>query len=165
MSPTYLTIFAVLGWLLTLYFGFYRYRQYVWSRRKVQYDLFTRINQRSDRIFLSLNVMLSLPRKGPKGQAKFAGLCLKYLEGIQEKMLLASDTQLPRKLAVFWLRGILRELAQLDRQDANALQYLMDFASEFSIAHREFECLLAYRKSSNASSIEQLLDTLTKHTI
>ncbi|PHI19700.1 hypothetical protein CEQ90_11670 [Lewinellaceae bacterium SD302] len=161
MTPTHLTILAVLGWSLTLYFGFYRYRQYVWSRRKVQYDLFTRINQRSDRLFLSLNIMLALPRKGAKGQAKFAGLRHKYLEGIREKTILLASTQLPEELAVFWLRGILAELDQLDQRDDQFLRKLNDYATRHRIAQRELGLLLDYRQQDNAPGIEQLLGSMT----
>lgn len=133
MTDNYLLLLAVLGWALTIYFGFYRYRQYVWTRRKTQYDLFTRINQRSDRLFLNLAVLLALPRKGAKGQAKFTALTQKYLESIEEKIILIKDTQLPEKLAVFWLKGILNELDQLRKTDPQFLQTLTASAQEIPI--------------------------------
>lgn len=161
MTNNFLLVFAILGWGLTIYFGFFRYRQYVWSRKKVQYDLFTRINQRSDRLYLSLSVLLVLPRKGDKGKAKFAALKHKYLEGIFEKIVLIRGAKLPEELALFWTKGIQTELSVLSDQDENFTASLRQQSEKFGWETAALELFLtAPQTRPNQDASERILEQL-----
>lgn len=80
----YLLILAALGWAISLYFGFFRYRQYVWSRNKVRYDLLQKIDrQRSDLAAkLLLFCEISTPAKPRK--ARLRSLLRRYFATLQQ---------------------------------------------------------------------------------
>lgn len=117
LDPTFLLVLAALGWGLSIYFGFFRLRQYQWTRRKVELDLFTRLNRRGEQLFLRVTTLTSIKGKNPKIAAKRRGVLIKYLEGIEEKLLLIRDRAISPDLAGHWLRALQRELAVLYEQD------------------------------------------------
>ncbi|MEM9836549.1 MAG: hypothetical protein AAF828_08610 [Bacteroidota bacterium] len=143
MQDPYLFIFALLGWGLTLYFGFFRYRQYQWTRRKVQYDLFTKINQRSDQLFLKVTTLSVIRDQNEKVTAKHQGVLHKYLEGWCEKILLIRSEMVPQDVALFWLNGMVRELQILGQQHPELPTELAQQIGEVATSELDFEPLFA----------------------
>lgn len=80
----YLLLLAALGWLLSLYFGFFRYRQFIWSRNKVRYDLLLKIDQRRANLASKLLVLLELEKKDRRNTARISGLLRRYLELLRQ---------------------------------------------------------------------------------
>lgn len=134
MESPYLIILALLGWGLSLYFGFFRYRQFQWTRKKVQYDLFTRINQRSDQLFLRVTALATLQQKNAKLKAKFRGVLHKYLEGWQEKIMMIQADTVNEKMARFWVDGMLNELTLLGEQQQELIHQLNETVNEEAIS-------------------------------
>ncbi len=71
---------AVLGWAVSIYFGFFRYRQYVWSRNKVRYDLFYKIDQRRANLAAKLRLFADLKKEGKPRIIRARSLFRRYLE-------------------------------------------------------------------------------------
>lgn len=130
MESPYLIILALLGWGLSLYFGFFRYRQFQWTRLKVQHDLFTRINQRSDQLFLRVTALATLQQKNAKLKAKFRGVLHKYLEGWQEKIMMINANTVNQRMADFWINGMLNELTLLSEQQPALISQLTETVNE-----------------------------------
>jgi len=74
----YLLIFAGLGWAVSLYFGFFRYRQYVWSRNKVRYDLMQKIDQRRSDLAAKLLMFCEISTAAKPRKARLRSLLRRY---------------------------------------------------------------------------------------
>ena len=125
-----LLLFAVAGWLLTVYFGFFRFKQYVWSRHKVSYDLFTRQNQRRQLLGNRLCRLCAVAKEGRGIDLKRRLAATAYLEQLRESSLLARQGIVTQAQINHWLDTILNQLASLDattlrvlRQSNAALPY------------------------------------------
>ena len=116
-SELYIIVLGSVGWLLTVYFGFYRFRQYQWARHKVQYDLFTKINQRSDTLFLRVTTLSGIKNRNEKLRARRHGVLVKYTEHLNEKVFLMQQRIVSPKIGTFWIQSMLNELRTLARQN------------------------------------------------
>lgn len=81
---TYLLTLAALGWVVSLYFGFFRYRQYIWSRNKVRYDLMHKIDQQRGDIAAKLLMFCEINTTDELPQAKRRFLLRRYLSLLQQ---------------------------------------------------------------------------------
>ncbi len=124
-AELYLVIFGTIGWLMTLYFGFFRYRHYAWAKKKVQFDLFTRVNQSNNNLFLKTTTLLSVKDKNNKTQAKSSGVLTKYFDHIVEKVFLIRAKVVDQKIAAHWIAGIRTDMDYLQRQDESVVQELL----------------------------------------
>ncbi|MEM7575344.1 MAG: hypothetical protein AAF433_20725 [Bacteroidota bacterium] len=155
-----LIIFASIGWLLSLYFGFFRFKQYQWSKRKVQVDLFARLNQNGRSLYWKLRTLNSISSRNDKLRIRQQGVLEKYLDHLAEKQLLLQRGMVNEEMGRYWLRGLLNELRQLQfDQDAvreqllkyslvsyhqtNWLETLLDASSGPALNPSEFSHLYA----------------------
>lgn len=155
-----LIIFASIGWLLSLYFGFFRFKQYQWSKRKVQVDLFARLNQNGRSLYWKLRTLNSISSRNDKLRIRQQGVLEKYLDHLAEKQLLLQGGMVNEEMGRYWLRGVLNELRQLQlEQDAvreqllkyslvsyhqtNWLKTLLDASSGPALTPLEFSHLYA----------------------
>ena len=84
-SPNfYLLILAALGWSVSLYFGFFRYRQYVWSRNKVRYDLLQKIDQRRADLASKLLMLLEISTSAKPRKPRIKALFRSYFSLLQQ---------------------------------------------------------------------------------
>jgi len=84
ISPNiYLVVLAALGWAVSLYFGFFRYRQYVWSRNKVRYDLLLKLDQRRSDLAARVLMVGELRTEARPRKARLAALHRRYVSVIQ----------------------------------------------------------------------------------
>jgi hypothetical protein len=81
---TYLLIFAALGWAVSLYFGFFRYRQYVWSRNKVRYDLMQKIDQRRVDLAAKLLMLCEISTPAKPRKPRLRSLLRRYFSLLQQ---------------------------------------------------------------------------------
>ena len=109
-----LFLFAVAGWLLTVYFGFFRFKQYVWSRHKVSYDLFTRQNQRRQSIANRLCRLAAVNREGKGIELKRQLAATAYLEQLRESSLLARRGIVTEEQTQHWVDTVVNQLAGMD---------------------------------------------------
>ncbi|MEL6276725.1 MAG: hypothetical protein AAFU03_16625 [Bacteroidota bacterium] len=150
-SEILLLLFATLGWVLTIYFGFFRFKHYQWAKKKVQYDLFTRINQKSDQLFIRTTTLSSIKGKNQKISAKRNGVLSKYLETIGEKLLLLRNEMIPSEVAQFWLKGIVNELCILREQDADFIAELRELQQHFGLGSEQVSHILAFVETTPLS--------------
>jgi len=80
----YLLILAALGWAVSLYFGFFRYRQYVWSRNKVRYDLMQKIDQRRSNLATKLMMFCEISTAAKPRKARLRSLLRRYFSLLQQ---------------------------------------------------------------------------------
>ena len=80
----YLLILAALGWAVSLYFGFFRYRQYVWSRNKVRYDLLQKIDQRRSDLAAKLLMFCTISTTAKPRKARLRALLRRYFSLLQQ---------------------------------------------------------------------------------
>jgi hypothetical protein len=80
----FLLVFAALGWAVSLYFGFFRYRQYVWSRNKVRYDLLQKIDQRRADLASKLLMFLEISTSAKPRKARITALFRRYFSLLQQ---------------------------------------------------------------------------------
>jgi hypothetical protein len=80
----YLLLLAALGWVVSLYFGFFRYRQYVWSRNKVRYDLLQKIDQRRADLATKLLMFLEISTSAKPRKARVKALFRRYFALLQQ---------------------------------------------------------------------------------
>lgn len=80
----FLLVLAALGWAVSLYFGFFRYRQYVWSRNKVRYDLMQRIDQRRADLASKLLMFLEISTSAKPRKARINALLNRYFSLLQQ---------------------------------------------------------------------------------
>ena len=77
-------IFAALGWAISLYFGFFRYRQYVWTRNKVRFDLMQKIDQRRDDLAAKLLMFCEISTAAKPRKARLRSLLRQYFSLLQQ---------------------------------------------------------------------------------
>jgi len=80
----YLLILAALGWAVSLYFGFFRYRQYVWSRNKVRYDLLQKIDQRRSDLAAKLLMVCEIRTDARPRKARLRALLRRYFSLLRQ---------------------------------------------------------------------------------
>jgi len=80
----YLLILAALGWAVSLYFGFFRYRQYVWSRNKVRYDLMQKIDQRRSDLAAKLLMFCEIRTDARPRKARLRALLRRYFSLLRQ---------------------------------------------------------------------------------
>lgn len=80
----YLLVFAALGWAVSLYFGFFRYRQYVWSRNKVRYDLMQKIDQRRSDLAAKLLMFCEISTAAKPRKARLRSMLRRYFSLLQQ---------------------------------------------------------------------------------
>lgn len=156
-SPSLQITFAILasvGTALTIYFGYFRYKHYIWAKKKVQYDIFVRINQHSTNYFLKVATLLQIRKKNPKLAAKGAAVLIKYTAQCQEKYLFIIQKVVSKEMALYWIQEMREEWQTLANIDAEIVRELETHFSRKSptlqtkwILHLEFE--------QNNHSIEQ----------
>ncbi|WP_273447121.1 hypothetical protein [Neolewinella agarilytica] len=112
----YLIILAGLGWLLSLYFGFFRYRQFVWSRNKVRYDLLLKVDQRRAELASKILLLTSLGADGKRAEARVASLTRRYFQLLLQIDYYQSTDGMDE--------GMLEHLRQLVRQDLTEISVL-----------------------------------------
>lgn len=112
----YLILLAGLGWLLSLYFGFFRYRQFVWSRNKVRYDLLLKVDQRRAELSSKLLLLIYLKGDGKRVEARIASLARRYFQLLLQIDYYESTDGMDE--------GMLQHLRQLIRQDLKEIRGL-----------------------------------------
>ena len=165
LSELYIIIFGSLGWLLTIYFGFYRFKQYQWAKRKVQYDLFTKINQSNYNLFLRATTLSGIKNGNEKIRAKRYGVLIKYVENMNEKVFLMRGRMVSPEIGFFWINGIINELRVLMQQDKHFLSELQDILDRKVIVSYPLQMLVdAVKKDDevSAGTIESLYTNLTQ---
>jgi hypothetical protein len=80
----YLLVLAALGWAVSLYFGFFRYRQYVWSRNKVRFDLMHKLDQRRSDIAAKLMMLCEISTSAKPRKARLRSLLRRYFSLLQQ---------------------------------------------------------------------------------
>jgi len=116
----YLILLAGLGWLLSLYFGFFRYRQFVWSRNKVRYDLLLKVDQRRAELASKLLLLTSLESDGKRAEARIASLARRYFQ-----LLLQIDYYQTTEGMDQGMLRYLRQLVQQDLKEISALRPML----------------------------------------
>ena len=106
MQTLYLIILAILGWGLTVYFGFFRLRQYQWTRLKVESDLFLKLNQRGGQLFLKLSNLSILSQKNDRLNVKYLTVKQAYIQLWREKIFLFNRGVVPKEVYTFWIWAI-----------------------------------------------------------
>lgn len=144
MDNLALIIFASIGWLLSLYFGFFRFKQYQWSKRKVQGDLFARLNHNGRMLYWKLRTLGKIQTRNHKLGTRHQAVLEKYLDHLAEKRLLLRQGMVAEEMGHYWLRSLLDELKALQTQNDGFRKQLLDFS------------LVSYQQSS---SLENLLET------
>ncbi len=124
-SELFLMILATVGTLFTIYFGYFRYKHFLWARNKVQYDVFVRINQHNTNYFLKVATLVRIRKKNPKLATKGAAVLLKYANQCQEKFLLIQEQAVNKKMALFWIEQMKEEWSTLAEIDQTALDELV----------------------------------------
>tara|TARA_R110002096_G_scaffold422373_2_gene628818 strand:- start:2467 stop:2973 length:507 start_codon:yes stop_codon:yes gene_type:complete len=155
-SEIFLIIFGAIGWLLSLYFGFFRFKQYVWAKSKVQYDLFTRINQKSNNLFLKATTLIPIQGKSEKVSAKIEGVWIKYLENFTEKVFLMRCEMAPKEIALFWVNGTINELQVFALQDKAVLTKLRNLSEQSCIISPSTIALFDFADSDTPITAERL---------
>ena len=123
-----LIIFASIGWLLSLYFGFFRFKQYQWSKRKVQGDLFARLNQNGRSLYWKLRTLGMIRSRNEKLRIRHQGVLEKYLDHQAEKQLLLSQGMVNEEMGRYWLRSLLDELRNLQMQNDLLREQLLEYS-------------------------------------
>ena len=165
LSELYIIVFGSVGWLLTIYFGFYRFRQYQWAKRKVQYDLFTKINQSSYHLFLRATTLSGIENKNEKVRAKRHGVLIKYVENMNEKVFLMRGRMVSPEIGSFWINGMINELRVLAQQDECFLAELQDILDGGVGTQYPLQALLEAVKSDrevSADTVGSLYTQLTQ---
>ena len=164
LSELYIIVFGSIGWLLTIYFGFYRFRQYQWAKRKVQYDLFTKINQSSYSLFLRATTLSGIQNKNGKIRAKRHGVLIKYVENMNEKVFLMRGRMVSPEIGAFWINGMLNELRVLVQQDESFLSELQGILDQEVIVNYPLPALLEVTKKGGEVSVQTVESLYTQLT-
>lgn len=138
MDNTSLLIFGLIGWGLSLYFGFFRFRQYQWTRKKVEGDLFARLNQNGRSLYWKLRALTPIKEKNAKLENRHAAVLEKYLDHWAEKRLLLQSGTISERMGKFWLRIWLDELRQLLLADRGMEKQLLEISS---VSYRQMPML------------------------
>ena len=125
MNELYWILFGVIGWSLSIYFGFFRFKQYQWTRKKLIFDLFARINQNNSALFIKVIRLIHVKKSqqpvllGPR-----YGVLLKYSDKLHEKLFLIRNNVVNRDIARYWIAEISKEIAVLARKDKRVVDEL-----------------------------------------
>ncbi|MEM9261197.1 MAG: hypothetical protein AAGA62_16275, partial [Bacteroidota bacterium] len=95
-----------------MYFGFFRYRQFVWSRNKVRYDLLLKIDQRRANLAAKLLVLLELEKKDRRNTARIRGLLRRYLELLRQIDFLRDQEIIDAPIQEHFRLGVKQDLRQ-----------------------------------------------------
>ena len=164
VGELYVIIVGSIGWLLTLYFGFYRFKQYQWAKRKVQYDLFTRTNQGSYHLFLRATTLSGIKNKDAKIQAKRHGVLIKYVEHMSEKIFLMRGGMVPQEIGIFWINGMINELHVLAQQDDHFLSEIYSMVDQKVVADHSLKIFLEVVKTGGDGASATAASLYTKLT-
>lgn len=161
----YFVLLGALGWALTLYFGFFRFKHYVWAKRKVQFDLFTKINQNNHNLFLKVMTLTSIKNANAKVSAKRQGVLIKYLENFHEKIFLMKSQLVSKEIGQFWINGMINELQILSNKDENFLQDLKVVYHKTNTPNNRLEPLFGViekAETTTPQALERLYQELIK---
>ncbi|MEL7159219.1 MAG: hypothetical protein AAFN92_00565 [Bacteroidota bacterium] len=114
---TYLILLAALGWLLSLYFGFFRYRQFIWSRHKVRTDLLLKLDRQRASLAAKVLVVANLGKGGNRNRARLDGLQRRYADLLRQMDFAFSDKLVDDKIFAHWNRGVSNDLTDWHAQD------------------------------------------------
>ncbi|MEM6395843.1 MAG: hypothetical protein AAF741_05815 [Bacteroidota bacterium] len=152
MDNISLLIFGLLGWGLSLYFGFFRFRQYQWTRRKVEGDLFARLNQNGRSLYWKLRSLAPIKEKNAKLKNRYAAVLEKYLDHWAEKRLLLQSGTISNNMGEFWLRIWLDELRQLLSTDREMETQLLEIST---VSYRRIPALKPIIEAASRPTIEE----------
>jgi hypothetical protein len=109
----YLLLLAALGWLLSLYFGFFRFRQFVWSRNKVRYDLLIKVDQRRANLAAKIILLLELKKEDRRTEVGLNSLLRRYFELLLQVDFLREQEAVDASILRHWQRGMQTDLRQI----------------------------------------------------
>lgn len=109
----YLIILAGIGWLLSLYFGFFRYRQFVWSRNKVRFDLLLKVDQRRAELSAKMLLLAGLKPDGKRVGARIQSLLRRYFETLLQIEFFHSEGAIDEAIIDHLNRGVRNDLEEL----------------------------------------------------
>ncbi len=135
-------IFATIGSLLTIYFGFFRYKHFMWAKRKVQYDLFTKLNQRSDQAFIRISSFRTIRHKNEKIASKRRAILQYYLQIIKEKLFYMEQHLVSKEMAFYWLDVCINQLQSILKYAPDAEDDIKELISEHTLLYRNMIQLL-----------------------
>lgn len=121
----YLLTFAALGWAVSLYFGFFRYRQYVWSRNKVRYDLLQKIDQRRSDLAAKLLMFCEISTSAKPRKARLRSLLRRYLSVLSQVDFYEREGVFDEAILSYLRAETVKDLEQLFSHD-NELKTLAD---------------------------------------
>lgn len=154
-SEIYLLVFGSIGWVLSLYFGFFRFKQYRWTKQKVQADAHSRISKKGQEAFQRLIALNTIKNRGAKAQAKRKAFMLKWLTATHEKMEIIRAGGIPNLLRLSWLRETVHELKMLTEQDAHCTEDLKILATNYHLLPKDqLAVLLACARQNGATSAQ-----------
>ncbi|MEO0788441.1 MAG: hypothetical protein AAFY36_07270 [Bacteroidota bacterium] len=163
MDNLSLLIFALFGWALSIYFGFFRYRQYQWTRRKVEGDLFARLNQNGRGLYWKLRALGPIRERNAKLRHRHAAVLEKYLDHWAEKRLLLRNGHVSEAMGKFWLEVWLDELKQFQLSGNALAEQLLQTAL---VSFKQIPDLQPLLEAATQPHInEQKLDKLYQHFI
>ncbi|MTB53566.1 hypothetical protein [Lewinella sp. W8] len=109
----YLLLLAALGWLLSLYFGFFRFRQFVWSRNKVRYDLLLKVDQRRANLSAKIILLLELDKRNRRVEVGINSLIRRYFELMLQVDFLREQEAIDANILRHWRSGMQTDLRQI----------------------------------------------------
>jgi hypothetical protein len=135
-----LLLFGLLGWALSLYFGFFRFKQFVWTRHKVSYDLFTRQARRRRNLASKLQRLDAVAKEGRGIEARRRMVAAAYLESLSESTFLLREGVVTRKQGREWVVAILN---QLNRMAPATRRRLCELNASLPLPYRALDLLFA----------------------
>jgi hypothetical protein len=159
LPTTALLLFGLIGWGLSLYFGFFRFKQFVWTRHKVSYDLFTRQARRRRNLASKLQRLDALPKEGRGIDTRRQLVSVAYLELLAESTFLLRQEVVTAAQGREWMVAILNQLAELAPVSRKRLRHVNE---HLPLPYPELQLLLdeANRESPRPDHIlHRLLST------
>ncbi|MEO0733169.1 MAG: hypothetical protein AAFZ52_10060 [Bacteroidota bacterium] len=114
---TYLILLAALGWLLSLYFGFFRYRQFVWTRNKVRTDLLLKLDRQRATLAAKVLVVASVGKGGNRNRARLDGFQRRYADLLRQMAFAFADELVDDKIFTHWYDGVARDFTDWHAED------------------------------------------------
>lgn len=137
----YLLILAALGWAVSLYFGFFRYRQYVWSRNKVRYDLLQKIDQRRSDLSAKLLMFCEISTTDKPRKARLRALIRRYFSLLQQINFYQNGGVFDDAILEY-LRGVvITDLGEILKHDNELNILIKDWLGEEAIPGNFFSTL------------------------
>ncbi|MEM8585113.1 MAG: hypothetical protein AAGF87_12625 [Bacteroidota bacterium] len=163
MDNLSLLVFALFGWALSLYFGFFRYRQYQWTRRKVEGDLFARLNQNGRSLYWKLRALCTIKGRNDKLRQRHEAVLEKYLDHWAEKHLLLCHGHVSEAMGKYWLRLWLDELNALKEADR---EFETQLLQKSIVTFRQMPDLNPLLEAAGQSAVDdQQINELYQHFI